>query len=159
MATKKVSVGKKVPNFKVPSTSGEIFQLSKMKGKNLVIYFYPKDATPGCTTEGNDFKKASKKFKDLNTEIYGVSRDSIKSHLKFIEKQGFNFDLLSDEDEAVCELFNVMKMKNLYGRKYRGIERSTFFIDEKGVLKEEWRNVKVASHVDEVLKYIKENQK
>jgi thioredoxin-dependent peroxiredoxin len=153
MAKAAISIGKKIPKFKVASTSGGLFDLSQAKGKNVVIYFYPKDNTPGCTTEGNDFKKLYKKFLEQDTLVLGVSRDSINTHMKFIEKQGFPFPLLSDEDESLCQLFDVMKMKSLYGRKFRGVERSTFFIDKKGILREEWRNLKVANHAKEVLEY------
>lgn len=156
---KKVEMNKKVPAFKVESTNGEMRRLSQFKGQNVVIYFYPKDSTPGCTTEGLDFNAALSKFKRQNTVILGVSRDSIASHNKFIDKQGFKFELLSDPDEELCELFEVMKMKNLYGRKFRGVERSTFIIDEKGVLRREWRKVKVKGHVDEVLDAVKEMNK
>lgn len=159
---KKAELNKKVPSFKAESTSGEMFRLSSLKGQNLVLYFYPKDSTPGCTTEGLDFNAALAKFKRQNTVVIGVSRDSIASHNKFKEKQGFKFELLSDPEEELCELFDVMKMKNLYGRKFRGVERSTFFIDEKGKLQKEWRKVKVKGHVDEVLdavkSYIKEQK-
>jgi peroxiredoxin Q/BCP len=158
-ATKKVSLDKKVPAFKADSSSGETRRLSQFKGQNVVIYFYPKDSTPGCTTEGLDFNAALSKFKRANTVILGVSRDSIESHKKFIDKQGFKFELLSDPEEELCELFDVMKMKNLYGRKFRGIERSTFLIDDKGVLRKEWRKVKVKGHVDEVLAAVKELNK
>lgn len=155
MADRKVELGKKVPAFKMESTTGKIYRLSQDKGKRVVLFFYPKDNTPGCTTEGNDFKKSYKQFQKLNTEVYGISRDSISSHEKFIDKQGFPFALLSDPSEEVCELFDVLKMKNMYGRKFRGIERSTFVIDEKGKLIAEWRKVKVAGHVKEVLTTIK----
>ena len=150
-AGKKVSLDKKVPAFKAASSSGETRSLSQCKGQNVVIYFYPKDSTPGCTTEGLDFNAALSKFKRANTVILGVSRDSIESHQKFIDKQGFKFELLSDPEEELCELFDVMKMKNLYGRKFRGIERSTFLIDTKGKLVKEWRKVKVKGHVQDVI--------
>lgn len=156
---KKVELNKKVPAFKSEGTSGEKRRLSQFKGQNVVLYFYPKDSTPGCTTEGLDFNASLAKFKRQNTVILGVSRDSIVSHNKFIEKQGFKFELLSDPEEELCELFDVMKMKNLYGRKFRGVERSTFLIDEKGVLRKEWRKVKVKEHVDQVLESVKELNK
>ncbi|MEC9282815.1 MAG: peroxiredoxin [Bdellovibrionota bacterium] len=155
MATKQAVLGKKVPAFKLESSNGENRKLSDFKGKNVVIYFYPKDSTPGCTTEGLDFNAALAKFKRQETVILGVSRDSIESHLKFIDKQGFKFELLSDPDEILCEMFDVMKMKNLYGRKFRGIERSTFLIDKNGKLVKEWRKVKVKEHVNEVLEAVK----
>ncbi len=153
--TKKAVLGKKVPAFKLAATGEQTIKLSDLKGKNIVIYFYPKDSTPGCTTEGQDFRDNNTKFKRRNTAILGVSRDSIKSHENFKSKQKFNFDLLSDPDEELCEMFDVIKMKNMYGKKVRGIERSTFLIDEKGVLRKEWRKVKVAGHIEEVLETIK----
>lgn len=152
----KVSVGKKVPAFKLAATGDQTIKLSDLKGKNLVLYFYPKDSTPGCTREGQDFRDNIRKFRARNTVILGVSRDSLKSHEKFKSNQGFSFDLLSDEDETLCKLFDVMKLKNMYGKKVRGIERSTFLIDEKGVLRKAWRKVKVDGHVDEVLAAVKE---
>ncbi|MEE4246186.1 MAG: thioredoxin-dependent thiol peroxidase [Kangiellaceae bacterium] len=148
-------VGKKVKNFKASATGEQTLSLNDFKGKNLVIYFYPKDATPGCTTQGQNFRDSYQKFKKLNCEILGVSRDSIKSHERFKEKQQFPFDLLSDEDETVCQLFDVIKLKKMYGREYMGIERSTFLIDETGKLQQEWRKVKVKGHVDEVLEAVK----
>ena len=151
-----VETGKKVKNFKLPATSDKTISLNDFKGKNVVLYFYPKDSTPGCTTEGQDFRDAKGKFTRQNTVILGVSRDSLKSHENFKAKQNFNFDLLSDKDEELCNLFDVIKEKNMYGKKVMGIERSTFLIDEKGVLKKEWRKVKVAGHVDEVLQAVKE---
>ena len=154
--TKKAELNKKVPAFSIPSSDGENFRLSQYKGKNVVLYFYPKDSTPGCTTEGLDFKANMTKFKRRNTVVFGISRDTIKSHENFISKQKFNFPLLSDEDEVVCKLFDVIKMKNMYGKKVRGIERSTFLIDETGKLRHEWRKVKVQGHVDEVLEAVKE---
>ena len=125
-------------------------------GKNLVIYFYPKDSTPGCTTEGQDFRDSFKVFKKLNTEILGVSRESIKSHENFKSKQSFPFELLSDPDEKVCKAFDVMKLKSMYGRQYIGIDRSTFLIDIKGKIIKEWRSVKVTGHVEEVLQAVKD---
>ena len=125
-------------------------------GKNLVIYFYPKDSTPGCTTEGQDFRDNFKVFKKLNTEILGVSRESIKSHENFKSKQSFPFELLSDPDEKVCKAFDVMKLKSMYGRQYIGIDRSTFLIDIKGKIIKEWRSVKVTGHVEEVLQAVKD---
>ena len=154
MPEKTATLNKKVPAFKLPATGDKIIKLSDVKGKNLVIYFYPKDNTPGCTTEGQDFRDFYKKFKKKNTEILGVSRDSIKKHENFKTKHEFPFDLLSDEDETLCKLFDVIKLKKLYGKEYLGIERSTFLIDEKGVLRQEWRKVKVKGHVDEVFNSI-----
>lgn len=150
----KVSVGKKVPDFKLQST-GEPFQLKHCRGEHVVLYFYPKDATPGCTMEGQDFRSNHAKFRRRNTRVLGISRDSLASHEKFKAKQKFPFELLSDPDEQACKLFDVIKEKNMYGRKVKGIERSTFLIDDKGVLREEWRKVKVKGHVDQVLEAVK----
>ena len=151
----KVSIGKKVPQFSLPATGNQTIKLSELKGKNIVIYFYPKDSTPGCTLEGQDFRDNIRKFSSRNTRILGVSRDSLSSHEKFKEKQKFNFDLISDEEEKLCALFDVIKEKNMYGKKFMGVERSTFLIDEKGVLRNEWRKVKVKGHVEEVLEAVK----
>lgn len=150
-----VTIGKKIKNFKAAATGDKTISLSDYKDKKLVLYFYPKDSTPGCTTEGQDFRDAKARFTRQNTVILGVSRDSLKSHENFCEKQKFNFDLLSDNDEALCTQFDVIKMKNMYGKKVRGIERSTFLIDENGVLRKEWRKVKVKNHVEEVLAAVK----
>ena len=154
-----VDIGKKVPNFTLAATSEQEISLSDLKGKNVVLYFYPKDSTPGCTREGQDFRDSYNKFKRQNTVILGVSRDSIKSHENFKAKQGFQFELLSDKDETLCKLFDVIKMKNMYGKQVRGIERSTFLIDPNGKLKKEWRKGKVDGHVDEVLAAVKELNK
>lgn len=148
-------IGKKIANFKLPSTGDKTVSPADFKGSKVVIYFYPKDSTPGCTTEGLDFQANLSKFKRANTIIFGVSRDSIASHEKFREKQGFKFDLISDPDEKLCKMFDVIHEKNMYGKKVMGIVRSTFLIDDKGVLREEWRKVKVADHVDEVLAAVK----
>jgi len=150
-----VEVGKKVPAFKLPATGEQTISLSSLKGQNIVLYFYPRDSTPGCTTEGQDFRDSIAKFKRQNCVILGVSRDSLASHEKFKEKQKFPFDLLSDTEEKLCNLFDVIKLKNMYGKKHLGIERSTFIINDKGVLKQEWRKVKVKGHVDEVLAAVK----
>lgn len=150
-----VAIGKKVKNFKLPATGEKEISLNDLKGKRVVLYFYPKDSTPGCTREGQDFRDNIRKFHARNTVILGVSRDSIKSHENFKEKQSFSFDLLSDADEKLCKQFDVIKEKNMYGKKVIGIERSTFLIDEKGVLRQEWRKVKVDGHVEEVLEAIK----
>ncbi len=155
MATKTVSLGKKIPAFKQPATSETQVQLTKLKGKKVVLYFYPKDSTPGCTKEGEGFRDMYKKFQKLNTEIFGISRDSIKSHEKFKEKYEFPFELISDESEELCQIFDVIKMKNMYGKKVRGIERSTFVIDENGKLVQEWRKVRVPGHVEEVYEFVK----
>ena len=154
-----VDVGKKVPQFTLDATGEQEISLSELKGANVVLYFYPKDSTPGCTREGQDFRDNYSKFKRQNTIILGVSRDSIKSHENFKAKQGFQFDLLSDKDETLCKLFDVIKMKNMYGKQVRGIERSTFLIDSNAKLKKEWRKLKVDGHVDEVLAAVKELNK
>ncbi len=148
-----VEVNSPVPDFTAPATQGE-FNLKAHAGKNLVIYFYPKDSTPGCTTQGENFRDLHSQFKVANCEVFGVSRDSIKSHLNFIEKKEFTFDLISDSDEAVCKLFDVIKMKNMYGKQVQGIERSTFVINKKGVLIKEWRGVKVPGHAQAVLDFV-----
>ena len=155
MGINKVKIGEKVPEFSLPSTGNKTVELSELKGKNIIIYFYPKDATPGCTIEGQNFRDNIRKFSLLNTVVLGVSRDKISSHEKFKKNQKFPFDLLSDEDEKLCKIFNVMKEKNMYGRKFFGIERSTFLIDKKGVLRNEWRKVKVKNHVGDVLQTLK----
>jgi thioredoxin-dependent peroxiredoxin len=145
-----ISLRKKVPDFAAACT-GCTFVLSAFKGKNLVLYFYPKDSTPGCTTEGSEFRDSQSAFAAANTLIFGISRDSLKSHQNFITKFDFNFELISDTDEAVCTLFDVIKMKNMYGKQVRGIERSTFVIGADGKLIHEWRGIKVPGHVAEVL--------
>lgn len=150
-----IAIDKPVDNFQLPGTGEKTFSLSEKLGKNLVIYFYPKDNTPGCTTEGENFRDNYAAFTDLNCEIFGVSRDSLKSHENFKEKMKFPFELLSDTDETACKLFDVIKMKNMYGKQVRGIERSTFAIDAEGILRKEWRGVKVPGHVEEVLAFVK----
>ncbi len=152
-------LGKKVSNFELPATGEQSIKLSGLKGKNVVLFFYPKDSTPGCTKEGQAFRDNHGKFKRANTVILGVSRDSIKSHENFKAKQAFPYELLSDADEELCTLFDVIKMKNMYGKQVRGIERSTFLIDAKGVLRQEWRKVKVDGHAEEVLAAAKELNK
>jgi peroxiredoxin Q/BCP len=144
-----------VPEFELPSTGGKTFKLSDFLGKTVVIYFYPKDSTPGCTTQGQQFRDAYTEFQATNTEIFGISRDSLKSHENFKTKFSFPFDLLSDSSELACGLFNVMKMKNMYGKQVRGIERSAFVINTKGILVKEWRGVKADGHANEVLNFIK----
>ena len=144
-----------VRDFTADATGGKKVRLKDLRGKNVVVYYYPKDSTPGCTTEGRDFSALHNKFKRANTVIFGVSRDSIASHEKFKEKQGFAFDLLSDPDEKLCKQFDVIHEKSLYGRKFMGIVRSTFLIDANGKLRQEWRKVKVAGHADEVLEAVK----
>lgn len=143
-----------VPDFQLPATSNKIFQRSDYVGKNLVIYFYPKDSTPGCTTQGIQFRDVYTDFQESNTEIFGVSRDSLKSHENFKAKFTFPFELLADTEELACTLFGVIKMKNMYGKQVRGIERSTFIIDINGSLIKEWRGVKVDGHAAEVLNFI-----
>jgi peroxiredoxin Q/BCP len=149
-------LGKVIPALKLPATGEQIIELKSLRGNNIVIYFYPRDSTPGCTTEGQDFAANYAKFKRLNTVILGISRDTIASHEKFRAKYNFPFDLLSDSDEKACAIFDVIKEKNMYGRKVMGIERSTFLIDTKGKLKHEWRKVKVKGHVDDVLTAVKD---
>jgi len=154
-----VEVGKKVPAFKLPATGDQTISLSSLKGQNIVLYFYPKDNTPGCTTEGQNFRDNIAKFKRQNCIILGVSRDSLRTHENFKAKQKFPFDLLADSEEELCTLFDVIKLKNMYGKKHLGIERSTFLINDKGVLKQEWRKVKVKDHVEEVLSAVKKLNK
>ena len=143
-----------IPDFELPATSGKTFS-TRNAGKPCVLYFYPKDNTPGCTAEGQQFRDLHAHFAKLGFMIYGVSRDRLKSHENFKTKMRFPFELLSDTDEIACQAFNVIKMKNLYGKKVRGIERSTFVIGAKGVLLREWRGVKVPGHAQEVLEFIK----
>ncbi len=146
-----LTVGDVVPDFTATATSNKNVQLSACAGYPVVLFFYPKDNTPGCTLEGQDFTKYYNDFKALQTCIFGVSRDSLSSHEKFKSKFTFPFELIADPDESLCNLFNVIKMKNMYGRQVRGIERSTFLIDAKGTLVNEWRKVKVQGHVEAVL--------
>ena len=159
MPAKQAAIGKKVPNFKLPATGEQEIGLADLSGKYVVLYFYPKDSTPGCTREGQDFRDNLAKFKRQDAVVLGVSRDSVKSHENFRTKQGFKFDLLSDQDEVLCKAFDVIKEKNMYGKKVMGIERSTFIIDPKGVLRHEWRKVKVDGHVAEVLDTLKSLKK
>ena len=149
-------VGKKCPAFKADATNDQIVENASFKGMNVVIYFYPKDSTPGCTTEGQNFRDLYEEFQANNTEIIGVSRESIKSHENFKEKQSFPFELLSDPDEKVCKAYDVMKLKSMYGREYMGVDRSTFIVDSSGKIQKEWRGVKVKGHVQEVLEAVKE---
>ncbi len=148
-------LGKPVKDFSLPATGGAAFRLSSARGRKLVLYFYPKDNTPGCTREGADFRDLHKEFTKADCEVFGVSRDSLKSHESFKAKMGFPFELLSDADEDVCAQFGVIKLKNMYGRKVRGIERSTFVLDRDGALAREWRAVKVPGHAQEVLDFVK----
>ena len=150
-----VNIGEKVANFSLPATGDKTLTLEDFKGKNLIIYFYPKDSTPGCTLEGQNFRDLYKDFQKSGTDILGVSRDNLKAHENFKAKQQFPFDLLSDADETLCKQFDVIHEKNMYGRKVMGIVRSTFLIDGSGILRNEWRKVRVKGHVDEVLETIR----
>lgn len=152
----KTLVGKKCPSFEAECTSNMRLSNKDFIGRNLILYFYPKDSTPGCTSEGQDFRDRYKLFKNLNTEIIGISRESIKSHENFKLKQSFPFELLSDPEEKVCKAFDVMKLKSMYGREYIGIDRSTFLINKNGKVIKEWRSVKINGHVQEVLDAVKE---
>jgi peroxiredoxin Q/BCP len=154
-----LDTGTKIPDLPLHLSSGDDGRLSDHAGRWLVLYFYPKDSTPGCTTEGLDFNALLPKFKRLGATVLGVSRDSIKSHRNFCEKQGFRFDLASDADEALCEHFGVLREKNMYGRKVLGIERSTFLVDPDGVIRQSWRAVKVPGHAQAVLDALKAAQK
>jgi len=149
-----IEPGQAVANFELPATGDKNIRLADLKGRNVVLYFYPKDSTPGCTREGQDFRDRYAEFEAANAVILGVSRDSIRSHENFKTKQGFPFELLSDSEETLCRQFDVIKEKNMYGRKVMGIVRSTFLIDTGGVLRQEWRKVKVPGHVEEVLNAI-----
>jgi thioredoxin-dependent peroxiredoxin len=144
-----------IDDFELPSTGNRTFKLSDARGKKLVVYFYPKDDTPGCTVEGNDFRELYAEFQQLGCEIVGVSRDTVKSHEKFKTKLSLPFELLADEDEQVCNLFGVMKLKNMYGKEVRGVDRSTFLFDEAGKIIQEWRSVKSTGHAQAVLDTIK----
>ena len=150
-----MKIGSKIPKLKLPATGGQDIDLAGFKGKALVVYFYPKDNTPGCTQEGIDFRDLHKDFKKAGAEIVGISRDSVRSHENFAAKYKFTFPLLSDGDEAACKAFDTIKEKSLYGRKYLGVDRSTFLFDKDGVLKQEWRSVKVKEHAAEVLAAVK----
>ena len=152
----KTAIGKPAPAFNLPATGADTIRLSSLKGQNVVVYFYPRDATPGCTSESQDFRDAQAAFKKTNTVILGISQDPMKSHEKFHQKQALNFPLLSDESGDICRKYGVLKMKKMYGKEFEGIERSTFLIDSNGVLKQEWRKVKVPDHVDAVLNATKE---
>ncbi|WP_353980073.1 peroxiredoxin [Salinicola endophyticus] len=146
-----LSIGQPVEDFTADATSDTTFRLSDYRGQQVVIYFYPKDSTPGCTTEGGDFRDNIDAFRAANTVVVGVSRDGLKAHENFKAKQGFPFELISDRDEAVCRQFDVIKLKKMYGKEHLGVERSTFLIDTEGKLAHEWRGVKVPGHVEEVL--------
>ena len=146
-----VALNQPVDDFQAQATGGQTVQLSELKGRQVVVYFYPKDSTPGCTTQGQDFRDLHEQFKAAGTEVFGVSRDGLKSHDNFKAKQGFTFELISDKEEALCQLFDVIQLKKLYGKEYLGVDRSTFLIDRDGVLRQEWRGVKVPGHVQAVL--------
>ncbi|MDP4169708.1 MAG: thioredoxin-dependent thiol peroxidase [Bacillota bacterium] len=152
-----IAVGSTAPDFALEATNGEIVKLSDLKGKNIVIYFYPKDMTPGCTTEACDFRDQHERFAEVNAVVLGISPDPIASHQKFMEKYGLPFLLLSDPDHKAAEAFDVWKLKKNFGNEYMGIERSTFVLDKEGMVAKEWRKVKVKGHVDEALEFIKQN--
>lgn len=150
-----VAIDQPVAEFTAKATSEQTVTLSELRGKNVVIYFYPKDSTPGCTTEGQNFRDLIEEFTAQDTVIFGVSRDGMRAHENFKAKQAFPFELISDPDEELCKQFDVIKLKKNYGREYMGVDRSTFLIDKEGVLRKEWRSVKVKGHVDEVLEAVK----
>jgi peroxiredoxin Q/BCP len=154
-----VEIGKIAPSFSAPCDDGTKIELSDLRGKNVVLYFYPKDDTPGCTIEAQDFTKNIEKFVALDSVVLGVSRDSIKSHCKFIQKHNLAFNLISDEDSEICSKYDVLKEKSMFNKKYIGIERSTFVIDKKGNLVKQWRNVKVNGHIDKVLEFLEESER
>jgi peroxiredoxin Q/BCP len=151
-----LTIGQPVPDFAIPATSGVTITLAGLRGKPVIVYFYPKDSTPGCTQEGQDFRDLYPEFVKLDAVILGVSRDSLKAHENFKAKQGFPFELGSDTDETLCQLFDVIKLKNMYGKQVRGIERSTFLIDREGKLAREWRKVSVKGHAQKVLDALRE---
>jgi peroxiredoxin Q/BCP len=150
-----MKIGDKLPDLTLPASGGQEIRLRDLKGHNTVLYFYPKDNTPGCTQEGQDFRDLYKKFRAANTEVIGISKDSVKSHDSFIAKFGFPFALISDPDQKACDAFGVFIEKSMYGKKYMGIDRSTYLFDDKGVLRREWRGVKVKGHAEEVLEAAK----
>ncbi|MGM9925803.1 MAG: thioredoxin-dependent thiol peroxidase [Bacillus sp. (in: firmicutes)] len=152
-----IAIGGQAPDFALPSSEGKEVRLSDYKGKNVVLYFYPKDMTPGCTTQACDFRDMNAEFADVDTVVLGVSPDPISSHRKFIEKHGLPFTLLADENQEAANAYGVWKLKKNFGKEYMGIERSTFLIDKEGVVVKEWRKVKAKGHADELLAYIKEN--
>lgn len=151
----KLKIGDAVPDLELQATDGQTIRFSDLLGKTIILYFYPKDSTPGCTTEGQDFRDNYEEFRRLNAEILGVSRDSLKSHDSFKTKNAFPFDLIADANSALCGLFDVVKEKTLYGRKHMGIERSTFIIDRKGILRHEFRGIKVDGHVAHLLETLR----
>ena len=147
--------GKKAPDLSLPATGGKNINLRDFKGQPLIVYFYPKDATPGCTQEGGGFRDLYKKIKKQGGEVFGVSKDTVRSHEKFKEKQKYPFDLISDEKGSLCKTFGVLKDKSMFGKTFQGIDRSTFVIDSKGVIQKEWRSVKVKDHAQEVFDFLK----
>jgi len=149
-----IEEGRRVADFNAPATSDTTVSLATLRGKKAVVYFYPKDSTPGCTLEGQQFRDLYPRFQQAGCEVFGVSRDSLRRHENFKAKQGFPFELISDEDETLCRLFDVIKLKKLYGKEYLGIERSTFLLDEQGVLRRQWRKVKPKDHAAEVLEAV-----
>ena len=153
---KVAAIGNPVPDVELPATGDKTIKLSDYRGKTVVLFFYPRASTPGCTQEGQDFRDAIGRFRRQRAVVVGASRDSLKAQEKFKSKQAFPYDLISDQDETLCAAFDVIKMKNMYGKQVRGIERSTFLIDPEGVLRREWRKVKIKGHVDEVLAAVKE---
>ncbi|MDE2195670.1 MAG: peroxiredoxin [Gammaproteobacteria bacterium] len=152
----RVMLGTRVRDFALPATGGRTFRLSECRGHNVVLYFYPRDNTPGCSQEAGDFRDQQARFRKLDTLILGVSRDGLASHERFRHKHGLKFELLADEDARLCRLFGVLRQKNMYGRKFMGIERSTFLIDSQGVLRKAWRKLRVTGHVADVLEAVKE---
>ncbi|MFC9778056.1 thioredoxin-dependent thiol peroxidase [Paenibacillus chitinolyticus] len=152
-----INTGQQAPDFELPANNGQQVKLSDFKGKKVVLYFYPKDMTPACTTQACDFRDKHPEFESLNAVILGVSTDSLKRHEKFIDKYSLPFLLLADEDHAVSEIYGVWKEKSMYGKTFMGIERSTFLINEEGILVKEWRKVKVKGHIEEALTYLKEH--
>ncbi len=151
-----IELNQEIEDFEAEATGGKTIKLSDYRGRKVLLYFYPRDNTPGCTQEGKDFRDHYDEFKKLDTIIFGISRDSVRVHEGFKAKHEFPFDLIADKDEKLCQLFDVIKMKNMYGKQVRGIERSTFLIDESGKLIKEWRKVKVKTHVQEVLDTLKQ---
>lgn len=153
----RIEVGNLVPDFTLKSSSGKDVTLSELEGQKVILYFYPKDDTPGCTLEGQEFNKHLKEFAAANTKVFGVSRDSVASHCKFIDKYGYQFELLSDSEEMLCQLFDVIKEKNMYGKTVMGLERSTFVINENGSLIGEFRKIKAEGHAEQMLQFVKSN--
>lgn len=147
-----IELNQPVPDFTAQTTSGLTVNLAELAGRTVVMYFYPKDNTPGCTTQGQAFRDLYSEFQAAGAVVFGVSKDSMRTHENFRDKHQFPFELISDPDEALCRLFDVIRMKQMYGKQYEGIERSTFLIDASGVLRQEWRKVKVPGHVEQVLK-------